>query len=772
MSSTVRALVAAVALAVLLSPSAVLAYPRDSAALVGVTAVSRLDILRLNELGMDIVTVRDGVAEIAATPDEIETLWANGFRPTVILSDMRSEIGSLTREDRGEYHSYSELTSDLADWAAAYPSITELASIGSSFQGRDIWALKISDNPGLEECEPEIQWIGGHHGNESISVEVCYYAALHLLENYGTDPRVTWLVNEREIWVIPLLNPDGHEAGSRYNAQGTDLNRNYLCPCGCNAAISFSAPETRALRDFNVSMNPVTSLTFHSGAVYVNYLWDYTYVATPDEPMIMTLSEDYASTSGYPVTNGADWYVAHGTCQDWCYDTRGEIDTTIEISLAKEPPESEIDALVALNLSAMLRQAGASGRGIRGVVTDGGTGEPLAATISIPEIGKDVYTDPDVGDYHRMVESGTYTVVASADGYPTQTAFNVSASLDTFTVVDFTLEVERGAIGGYVRDTLGGSLSAAIEVVGLPSCCTVSDPASGYYEIADVPSGERAVRASKLGYSSAVVDSIVVEEGALATVDLTLVEALFYDDAESGSGLWSGQWDLTTESSHSGSTSFTDSPGGDYTNGVVLAHTLGGPLDLTGAEEAALVFWHRYDTESGYDYCHVEVTDGRGWTRVTSYSGSQPTWEEVSIDVSDYAGTGSFQVRFVLDSDGAVTADGWYVDDVHVFADGFDTGVDDEPVGRASVRSAPNPFISRTVLSYVVPDRGPVDIDIYDVSGRLVRKVMDGVEHGPGEYETDWDGRVDGGTDAAAGVYFVRLSWRGGAVTAKMMRLK
>lgn len=771
MSSTVRALAAAVALAALLSPSAVLAYPRDDAALVGVTAVSRLDIQRLNELGMDIVTVRDGVAEIAATPDEIETLWANGFRPSVILADMRSEIASLAREDRGEYHSYSELTSDLAAWAAGYPSITELVSIGSSYEGRDIWALKISDNPGLEECEPEVQWIGGHHGNETISVEVCYYAALHLLENYGTDPWVTWLVNEREIWVIPLLNPDGHVAGSRYNAQGEDLNRDYACPCGCNESSSFTAPETRALRDFNVGMNPVTSLTFHSGAVYVNYLWDYTYTPTPDEPMLITLSDDYSSTSGYPVTNGADWYVAHGTCQDWCYDTRGEIDTTIEISEAKDPPESQIDALVALNLSAMLRQAGASGRGITGVVTDGDTGEPLAATISIPEIGRDVFTDPDAGDYHRMVESGTYTVVCSADGYPAQTAFNVSASLDTFTVVDFTLQAEFGTIGGYVRDTLGGPIPAAVEVVGLPGCRAVCDSVSGYYEIADVPWGERAVRASRLGYSTVVVDSVMVEEGPAASVDFVLVEALFYDGAESGYGLWSGDWHLTTESASGGSTSFTDSPVGDYPDDSVLTHTLRGPLDLTGAEGGALVFWHRYDTESGYDYCHVEVTDGRGWTRVTSYSGSQPEWEEVTIDITDYVGTESFQVRFVLESDGTVTADGWHVDDVHVFADGLETGVDD-PVARASVRSAPNPFLSRAAISYAVPARGSVDIDIYDVSGRLVRKVMDGVEHGPGEYEAEWDGRVRGGLDAAAGVYFVRLSFGGGSVTAKMLRLK
>jgi len=440
-------LVLAVLFSLSISPAAG-ASARGDAAIVEVDILSRSDLDRLNALGSDIMSVNDGVARIAATPDEVDALWANGFGPRVVFERISDSVASLGIEDRGEYHSHSEITTDLAAWASAYPSITELISIGKSVQGRDIWALKITDNPGVEEAEPEIQWIGCHHGNETISVEVPYYMAEYLLENYGTDPQVTWLVNEREIWIIPMLNPDGHTAGSRYNHNWVDLNRNYACPCGCNAGTAFSEPETRALRDWNEDMNPVTSLAFHSGSVCVNYLWDYTYAPTPDEPMIITLSDGYASYNGYWVTNGADWYVAHGTCQDWCYNVRGEIDWTIELSYDFDPPESLIDDICDDNIPAMLYLARHSGHGIRGVVTDAQTGEPVAATISIPEIGKDVYTDPDVGDYHRMVESGTYTVVMSADGYPAQTVYNVSASLDTFVVVDFSVLPTTGVPSG------------------------------------------------------------------------------------------------------------------------------------------------------------------------------------------------------------------------------------------------------------------------------------------------------------------------------------
>ena len=770
-----RLVAAAVLAVVLLIPAVAGAFPRDDAAVVEVDILSREDIHRLNELGMDIVTVRDGVAAIAAVPSEIDELWANGFRPTVVLPRMIDPVASLGREDRGEYHSYAEVTADLAAWAAAYPGFTQLTSIGTSFQGREIWALKISDNPTLQENEPEVQWIGAHHGNETISVEVCYYMVEYLLQNYGTDPQVTWLVNEREIWIIPILNPDGHVAGSRYNAEGTDLNRNYACPCGCNASTAFSAPETQALRAFNTGMNPVTSLTFHSGAVYVNYLWDYTYAATPDEPMIITISDVYGALSGLPVTNGADWYIAHGTCQDWCYDTRGEIDTTIEVSTSFEPPASSIDGIVDDNIPAMLYQARMSGRGIRGTVTDGDTGDPLYATISIPEIGKDVYTDPDAGDYHRMVESGTYTVVCNVVGFPTQTQYNVSASLDTFVVVDFTFEVDRGTVSGYVRDTDLNPIAATVEVVGAGGFSDTADAVTGYYEIVNVPVGTHDVLASLPGYSSELATDVSVTNGAITTVDFSLEQAYFFDDLELGTSEWTGTWGTTSSSFHSPTTCMTDSPSGDYPNNATTTMTLQNSLDLSESDTASLVFWQRYDTESGYDLCLVEVsTNGGGsWTEVASYSGLQTAWVEATVDLDAYVGTDAFKVRFILDSDGWVQKDGWYVEDVTLFADQPNTGVDDGITpSRAAVSNHPNPFNPSTTVNYEVPAAARVDLSVYDVSGRLVRTLVASGSHDPGRFSVAWDGNDDGGAPTATGVYFARLTVDSDAVASKMVLLK
>lgn len=766
---------AGVLLILLTLPGTALAYPRDDAAVVEVDIFSRADIHRLNDLNMDIMNVVDGKAQIAAIPEEIETLWANGFRPAITVENMIDAVESLKLPDRGVYVSYAELTADLQAWATTYSNIARLESIGQSVYGREMWALVISDNPTIEEFEAEVQWIGAHHGDETISMAVCYYMIEYLLENYGTDPQVTWLVNEREITIIPLFNPDGYENGSRYNGNGTDLNRNYLCPNGSNAGSAFSEPETQALRAYDLDKRPVTSLTFHSGAVYVNYLWDYTYNPTPDEPMIITISDVYGALSGLPVTNGADWYVADGTCQDWCYETRGEIDTTIEVSVTKDPPASQIDGIVDDNIPAMLYQARMSGRGIRGMVTDAETGDPIDATISIPQIGKDIYTDPDVGDYHRMVETGTYTVTCSADEYPTQTVYNVSASLDTFVVVNFALEPPpRGSIAGYVRDeSMSPLVGATIELTDATGYSDVSD-ATGYYEINYIPVGTHDLRASLSGYSSAEELDVSVSDGTIAAVNFVLAAPDFFDDIESGLAEWTGSWGTTTTTSYSPSTCMTDSPGGNYGSNDFETMTLANAIDLSSAEGAELSFWHRYDTESGYDYCYVEVSTNNGstWTNVASYDGSQSTWTEETIDLTSYIGASQFKIRFLLDSDGYIERDGWYVDDVLMSIEGPETGVDEFVSRELAISNFPNPFNPHTSVSFQMPSGGTVDVRVYDAAGRLVRTLLAGDERDAGRHHVAWDGRDDMGRGVAAGVYFSRIIAGGREASAKMVLLK
>ena len=151
------------------------------------------------------------------------------------------------------YHTYAEMAAEIHAVAAAHPSIVQVFSIGKSYQGRELWAAKISDNVATDEDEPEVLFDALHHAREHMTVEQALYL-LHLLaDNYGEDSTITNLVNSREVYIVFMLNPDGAEydltcGGShapycawRKNRQpncsgcgiGTDLNRNYDYRWGC-----------------------------------------------------------------------------------------------------------------------------------------------------------------------------------------------------------------------------------------------------------------------------------------------------------------------------------------------------------------------------------------------------------------------------------------------------------------------------------------------------------------------------------------------------------
>jgi len=375
-----------------------------------------------------------------------------------------------------------------------------------------------------------------------------------------------------------------------------------------------------------------------------------------------------------------------------------------------------------------------------------------------------------------MVQSGTYTVTATAEGYEPMTVYNVTANLDTFVVVNFALDPPpRGSISGYVYDSEMNPLAADVTLTDIGGYSAVSDAGTGYYEINYIPVGSHDVRASKPGYTSSVREDVQVLEGATASESFTLASPLFYDDFEAGLSRWTGGWALTTSQSHSSSHSMTDSPSGNYANNAYTTITLSSPVNLTGATSGALSFWHRYDTESGYDLCIVQVTtNGSTWTQVASYSGSLTTWTEVSIDITPYVGTSQFKVRFILDADSWINRDGWYVDDVQISRDSPTTGVSDPASlpARIALSNHPNPFGLETGIQYRLPATAPVNLAIYDVAGRLVRTLLDGEFEAAGAHEVAWNGRDDRGLPVATGVYFARIVAAGAQETRKLVFIR
>jgi len=276
---------------------------------------------------------------------------------------------------RDVYHTYASMTSELQALEAAHPDMVRLESIGKTYEGRDIWAVKLSDDVGTNDtAEPDVLIFGAIHAREVMAVEVPMFVLNYLLDGYGINETLTNYVNTRETWFVPMLNPDGHyqiEIGNdrRKNMRpttggniGVDLNRNWGYQFGVDGATSddpasevyhgpypFSENETIAMRDLALRQNFVTSLSYHSVASLILYPWGYTTNPAPDYLELKRMAETMAAWNGYTPQQSCDLYYTHGSSDDWLYGNRSILAFTVELDTAFHPPESQIPISCALN---------------------------------------------------------------------------------------------------------------------------------------------------------------------------------------------------------------------------------------------------------------------------------------------------------------------------------------------------------------------------------------------------------------------------------------
>lgn len=356
---------------------------------------------------------------------------------------------AIARPAAGQYWStyptHAQIGQALLNFQTAYPNLCKRVSIGASGQGRELWAVCISDNVNVEEDEPEFRYVSTIHGDEQVGVVNCLNLINYLLSNYGTVQRATDIVNNIELWVMPCFNPDGLTAMTRGNANGVDINRNFPDPyTSPNNTTAGREVETAAMMQWAWSRSFIMSANFHGGALVVNYPYDANasgnnvYTACPDDDVAINVSEAYSITNiplwnsasfFHGITNGADWYVVYGGLQDWSYRYNGCMDLTIELGNTKKPAESQLPTLWNDNRDSMLSLAEKVLIGVRGVITDARSGLPLGATIRVVGRDHDVYTDPDVGDYHRVLLPGSYDLTVNVPNYDqyTMTAVPVAA---------------------------------------------------------------------------------------------------------------------------------------------------------------------------------------------------------------------------------------------------------------------------------------------------------------------------------------------------------
>ncbi|MBB3727660.1 M14 family metallopeptidase [Nonomuraea dietziae] len=353
--------------------------------------------------GAAIDAVASDSVVVTATTDEIAAIKRLGYRVVELPSPLPpsdARTSDFPPSDSG-YHNYAEMTANVNALVAAYPAIASKFVYGNSYEGRQLIGVKISDNVGSDEAEPEVLFTAHQHAREHLTVEMALYIMHLLAEGYGSDARITNLVNTREIWIMPDLNPDGGEydiatgsyrswrknrqpnAGS--SAVGTDMNRNWGYNWGCCGGSSGtpssdtyrgpsaeSAPEVKAVADWvrgrvvGGVQQIKSHIDWHTYSELI--LWPYGYTFNDTAPGLTqddrdahaTLGQNMASTNGYTPEQASDLYITDGTIDDWLWGVHKIFSFTFEMyptgsSPGFYPPDEQIVPQTTRNKEAVLR---------------------------------------------------------------------------------------------------------------------------------------------------------------------------------------------------------------------------------------------------------------------------------------------------------------------------------------------------------------------------------------------------------------------------------
>lgn len=334
----------------------------------------------LHSLGIDVdhIIKKDEFIQFVISQHDLNKLISENIDFDIIHDDIEEFYKSRLIQNyssrdfdygsMGGYYTFDEIEQNLDELSSLYPNlISEKISIGQSLEGRNIWAIKVSDNPNIDENEPQALYTGLHHSREPMSYMNLFYFMHWLGENYNSDLLAQHLVNNREIWFIPAINPDGlvynqsiapsgggmQRKNTRDTCSGTpigvDLNRNYgylwgydndgSSPDGCSETYRgtspFSEPETQAVRDFVNQHNFKINFNYHSYSDLLIYPFGYEYennAPQEDIDIFIEYGEDMVQYNDYVLGTGPDLlYPVNGDACDWMYGEAGIFSYTPEI---------------------------------------------------------------------------------------------------------------------------------------------------------------------------------------------------------------------------------------------------------------------------------------------------------------------------------------------------------------------------------------------------------------------------------------------------------
>ena len=584
------------------------------------------------------------------------------------------DLGSM-----GGFITYQEMLDHLDAMAAQYPNlITVRAPVSATLntiQGRDMYYVKISDNPNVDENESEVLYTGLHHAREPVSMMNLIYYMWYLLENYNSDPDIQSLVNNREMFFIPCVNPDGYlynqstnpngggmwRKNLRNNGNGTfgvDINRNYGYNWGYDNSGSsgntnsntyrgtspFSEPETQMVRDFCNAHNFRVAMNDHSYSNLLLYPWGYSSSAfNPDEDIFYQYGRNMTTDNRYKFgQSNVTIYPTNGDSNDWMYgeqSSKPKIFAFIPESGSSAeggfwPSPSNIVPIIQREIQMLFMAAYYAGgyaeiKDLSPAYTSGLNGQ---LDFSVKRMGQ---------------EGNSFTVNITPLSANIQ---SVSTNTVNFSGMN-VLQVQTGSVSYTLNNGVGIGEKIEFEI----------SMSSGGHEL--------------------------YKETHTKIYDPTVLLA---DNPDvDGLSNWStSTWGLTSEETFTGSQSITDSPNSNYPNNSTRTITLSSPVDLSNANEAYVSFYSRWEIEDLYDYVQFEVsTNGSSWTELCGqytkrgtaetgaqpvgealYDGTQEDWVKEEFDLTPYIGQSSVYFRFRLRSDGGVTDKGFFFDDFTIVA--------------------------------------------------------------------------------------------------------
>ena len=657
------------------------------------------------------------------------------------------ELGSM-----GGFYTYQQVLDKLDFMAAQWPDlITVRAPINEDLlthNGNPIWWIKISDNPNEQEEEPQVLYTGIHHAREGVGVQQMIYFMLHLLENYDTSEEIQTLVNSRELYFVPIINPDGYLYNEQTNpngggmwrknrrnnggSYGVDINRNYGYKWGLDdngsspspssetyrGPSAFSEPETQNIKQFVEEHDFKIALNYHSYSNLLLYAWGYQNAVCPDDDIfnahakLMTRDNHYTYGPGGPTI-----YPTNGGSDDWMYGDSEERDPVFAYT-----PE----------------------------VGSQNDGFWPAANRIVPLCQENM-----IQNMRAAWFVGSYGVIQ-------ENAEPVISSLETF--IPFDLQ----------RIGFGETAGWTVSVIPLDeNIVSVGEPMSfGSLEMLETITDSIAISLSADLMSRDEFRFLLqLDNGEFITTDTITklygtTTTIFADSCNALTKWTSAKWNITENEYHTPTGSIADSPFGNYAANENNIITLIEPIELPATSMALLRFYAKWDIEYDYDYVQLQLrTGGTGsWTALegkhtrpgsSNQSAGKPVydgqsdWVAESIDLTTYAGE-SIELRFVLRSDVYVEADGFYFDDFELLVLDIETGIPSAQAGSEIEASVfPNPATEQLHITLRKAASQTVEMALIDLRGKQIMQSQMNI----GQQKITLDCSA-----IPAGIYLVKIS--------------